>query len=174
MYSTELLRWNKSIKLTASPDIYDLAKNHIADALHLHTFLPSGPLKAIDVGSGGGLPAIILALIRRETSWTLIEPIQKKTAFLKHITRHLGLSNVTVLPMRFDKHIEQKSAYDLAISRALWPPHKWIIEGQKALRIGGTLIALEGDDKMELPESSTRHAYQIAQKSRSLICFVKS
>src|SRR5262245_16061068 len=72
-YATTLLRWNEHINLTAARSIDQLVSDHFTDAFALAEALAT-PARVIDVGSGGGLPAIPLALLRPELSVELYEP----------------------------------------------------------------------------------------------------
>ena len=81
-YAESLLRWNARINLTAARSIDVLVNEHFPDAFALARRLEQ-PARAIDVGSGGGLPAIPLALLRPGLTVELCEPIAKKAAFLR-------------------------------------------------------------------------------------------
>jgi 16S rRNA (guanine527-N7)-methyltransferase len=85
-----LFRWNKAVSLTAFRGREEAARLGVAPSLAALHFLPeSGP--ALDVGSGGGFPAIPLALARRGLRWTLSEPSERKSAFLREAGRALSL-----------------------------------------------------------------------------------
>src|SRR3954470_21367928 len=89
-YGEALLRWNARINLTAARSIEVLVAEHFPDAFALARHLEE-PARAIDVGSGGGLPALPLALLRPVLTLELCEPIAKKAAFLRTAIRELGL-----------------------------------------------------------------------------------
>src|SRR5256885_12886979 len=73
---------------------------HVGDALTLLPYLPAGPLQLADVGSGGGIPGIPIAIVRPEISVTLFESTQKKASFLDDAAKQLELSNVSVIAKR--------------------------------------------------------------------------
>src|SRR5215212_1353343 len=89
-YKTELLRWTAKVNLIG-PEAKEHLDEHIAEALTAAEILqPSG--EVLDFGSGGGLPAIPMAIVSPEARFHLVEADQRKWAFLKHIVRECGLS----------------------------------------------------------------------------------
>lgn len=100
-----LLETNKSFNLTAITDPDEAWTRHILDALTLVPMLAEiAPgergLRVIDIGSGGGVPALPLAIVSPDMRMTLVEPTGKKAAFLSHAATVLGLANVTVIQGR--------------------------------------------------------------------------
>ena len=91
-YASLVLEWGARINLTGARTPEALADDHLADALALLRFLPPGAFSFVDVGSGAGLPGLVLALLRPDAAGTLLEPIGKKHAFLAHAIRTLGLT----------------------------------------------------------------------------------
>lgn len=92
-YTTELDKWNKTYNLTAVRDIEDMMKRHVIDALsvvqHVQNYQPK---QLADIGTGGGIPGVILAILLPELHVYLVESIGKKCRFLRHVSQHLGLS----------------------------------------------------------------------------------
>jgi 16S rRNA (guanine527-N7)-methyltransferase len=117
----------------------------------------------IDVGSGGGLPAIPLALLRPELAFELCEPIAKKAAFLRTALRELDLGGrATVRTARGEtvaKEIEKGGprAFDVAISRATLAPEKWLALGRRLVRPGGRVFVLTTPEV--LPALGDRDVY---------------
>lgn len=101
------------------------------------------PPAAIDVGSGGGLPGIPLAIARPELQVTLIDSIAKKTAFLLQAKAELGLANVQVATGRVE---DQRSArgFDVVISRAFSDLKEFITLTRRLLAPGGRWVAMKG------------------------------
>src|SRR3954462_12692058 len=95
-YLDLLLDANQRMNLTRITDRAAAEVQHVGDALTLLPHLPPAPLRLADVGSGGGVPGIPLAVARPDASVVLIESTKKKAAFLVTAVRELGLSNVTV------------------------------------------------------------------------------
>ncbi|MEY3022860.1 MAG: putative glucose-inhibited division protein [Planctomycetota bacterium] len=121
---------------------------HVVDSLTL-----LGPLagieelrEAIDVGSGGGLPAIPLAIARADVQWTLLESTGKKARFLEAVARHLGLENVRVVHARAEQaaRTDLRERFDVATSRAVGALGPLAILSVPFLRIGGLMLAIKG------------------------------
>jgi len=117
-----LLTWNARINLTGAGTREELVGEHLPDALAMAHLVPQG-VQVLDVGSGGGLPAIPFAVLRRDAGVTLVEPRSKRVAFLRTAVRQLGLS-VAVLPDRVEAVAVPQ--VDVAASRATFPPREWL------------------------------------------------
>ena len=119
-YALSLLNWSARINLTAAQTTEVLVTEHFPDAFALAGKL-AAPARAIDVGSGGGLPAIPLALLCPALTVELCEPIAKKAAFLRTAVRELGLSSrVSVRAVRGEAIAKEIAggarAFDVALS----------------------------------------------------------
>lgn len=103
-YATELEKWNKTYNLTAIRNIEDIMKRHVFDALSVvHSVAEKSPKTLADIGTGGGIPGVILAILFPELSVFLVESIGKKCRFLRHITQKLGLSErVSIVQQRVE------------------------------------------------------------------------
>lgn len=173
-YSSLMLKWNQKIQMTATRDHHEFVERHVADSLELASDIPEGPARMLDVGSGGGLPGIVLAIVRPEIQFTLIEPTQKKHAFLSTARRELDLSNLKTHAIR-DEELrarEDFQPFDYAVARAVWDVKTWLLRGQPLVRAGGLLFAMEGREESELPEGAHRRSYQLeGDRQRSIIRF---
>lgn len=118
-YAALLIKWNAVQNLVSRETIGELWPRHIADSLQLMRYLRPTDLNLLDLGSGGGFPAIPLAIASRETErrFTLVEPIAKKASFLRTVARELGLK-VTVHALRAEQ-IDSRETFDVITSRAL-------------------------------------------------------
>ncbi len=100
-YFFELRKWNRKINLIGRAPDLDIVEKHFLDSLTLLPFLRQQPDKMLlDVGSGGGFPALVLKTCLPELQLCLAEPRLKRVAFLKHIIRTLGLRQTTVVAGR--------------------------------------------------------------------------
>lgn len=103
----ELLKvWNQKMNLVSRNSLEDLWKRHILDSVQLINYISPQVKNLLDIGSGAGFPAIILAILLQEknpeTKITLVESITKKTVYLNDVREKLGLSNVKVINSRVE------------------------------------------------------------------------
>jgi len=112
----KLLEWNKIHNLTGAKTKEEIEKN-IADSINGLQCLKNEPKTALDVGSGAGFPGLILAMAMPDTKWFLVEPRNKRVAFLNYIKSVLDLKNVEVIKNRVEKI--QSFKVDLITSRAV-------------------------------------------------------
>jgi len=110
-----LRQWNETYNMTAITEWHDMVVQHALDSAAVVPHVKG--LSIIDVGTGGGLPGIILALLKPESNVTLIDAVAKKTRFLRHVKRHLQLDNIEVIHNRVENFIPDKK-FDVVISRA--------------------------------------------------------
>ena len=158
-YCDLLLRWGARINLTGARDRATLIAAHLPDAFALARLLTeSGDV--VDVGSGGGLPALPLALLRPTLTMVLCEPTAKKVAFLRTAIRELGLGErVQVHATRAEALIATKGGqFDVAMSRATLPPADWLALGERLVRPGGRVLALVNHGVTTAP-TDIRHPY---------------
>jgi 16S rRNA (guanine527-N7)-methyltransferase len=114
-YLSELDHWRRRFNLTGSLSSPELVDHALESALAAE--LISDGERVIDVGSGSGLPGVVLAALRPAAQFLLVEPRQKKAAFLRHTVRDLGLSGAKVFPGRAEDVGGQ--TFDVATGRAL-------------------------------------------------------
>jgi 16S rRNA (guanine527-N7)-methyltransferase len=160
-----LLRWNQRVNLTAASTAAELDE-HIADCRHLVPYVPERG-RLVDVGSGGGLPAIVLAIERPALSVVALEPTHKKHAFLRTAARELALPNLDPHAERWEDHAGRD--YDAASSRATFEVTQWLEIGARFVRPGGSVLAMEGREQAELPAGVQRRPYELAGKTRAIL-----
>ena len=139
-YARLLIHWSRRINLTGARSTAAVISEHYPDAFALASRLVR-PARLVDVGSGGGLPAVPLALLRPELSVRLCEPIAKKAAFLRTAIRDLGLSERVSLDVARGEALPM-GEFDVAISRATLEPQAWLALGRQLVRPGGRVIIL--------------------------------
>ena len=145
-YLDLLLDANQRMNLTRITDRAAAEVQHVGDALTLLPFLPAGPIALVDVGSGGGVPGIPLAIARPDARVMLVESTKKKAAFLKSAVAELGLGNVSVSEWRAEEvgHSNSRETFDVAVARAV-ATLDWLAEWCLPLvKKGGKLLAMKG------------------------------
>lgn len=173
-FATRLLAWAPRVNLTGARDAATLADEHIADALPLIPLLPQGAV-VVDVGSGAGLPGLPLALLRRDLVVYLLEPRERRHAFLRACLRDAELPTDRAVRTRLEDWEPARDPssglrIDVALSRAVWPPAEWLERGQALVRPGGRVIALEGlEPLVELPAGARRVVSEVPGRPRALL-----
>jgi len=159
------LKWNDKINLSAAASASDVDA-HIRDSSSVVAHLCEART-VIDVGAGGGFPVVVAAISLPDVLFTALEPVRKKHAFLRTAARELGLTNLDARAQRVEDHDARD--YDVAMSRATFDLREWILLGLTLVRPGGFVIGFEATQRDDLPTPFTRHAYDLAGKTRSLI-----
>lgn len=147
-YLDELARWNARLNLTrvASEQAWD---KHVEEVLALLAACPPAEgTRAVDVGAGGGVPGIPMAILRPDLHVSLLESDRRKAGFLTHAAGALQLGNVAVLVERAEdlaRRPEARESFDLAVSRAVAPPPVMCELALPLVRAGGMVAALVTD-----------------------------
>ena len=162
----ELLReWNAKINLVSRKDTDRLETKHLAHCLTITQFLRLMPkARLLDVGTGGGLPGIPLAICYPQAHFTLIDSIGKKVMVVEDMIQKLGLKNIEVRRGRVEE-LPRKRRYDFVIGRAVtalptffgWVSNK-ISKGSKHSPSNGILYLKGGDYTEELKTSGLHPA----------------
>jgi 16S rRNA (guanine527-N7)-methyltransferase len=149
-YKHELLRWNERINLVGPEAVANLDA-HIEEALIAANILkPSN--NVLDFGSGGGLPAIPMAIVSPEARFHLVEADKKKWAFLKHIVRACEL-NAVIYGDRLARAVTQfppELRFSLVTSRAVGNPEEWVPSLAPWMERGGRVALFQSNQ--DLPE----------------------
>jgi len=145
-YAEQLLRWNRTYNLTAIVEPEQLVRRHVGECLALMPLLAGE--RIADMGSGAGLPGLVLAIAEPHRQFWLLESVGKKTRFLTHICGELELCNVHVYHGRIED-FPVSAPFDTVIARALAPVERLVQLAQHLLGEQGKLVALKGD-KLEV------------------------
>jgi len=152
-----LAKWNRTYNLTAIRDPGEMVTLHALDALAVLPHLPQGDeLHVLDIGSGGGVPGIPLAIARPAWHVVLIDASQKKGAFLQQAAIELGLANVAAVTGRIEDY-RPGTAFDIVIARAFSDLATLVRAGLPLLAPAGRLYAMKGayprEEIAQLPSS---------------------
>lgn len=161
-YVADLLEWNRKINLVSRKDTDNIWFAHVLHSTSI-LFLESIPdgARVLDLGSGGGLPGIPMAILRKDLSVTLLDSIKKKTMVLEEMKKHLGLANVSVRTGRAEEMKKELAGkFNVMVARGVAPlidlidwgmplvsSHRLIAApaGKPALRVPA-ILALKGGD----------------------------
>ena len=147
-------KWNAVYNLTSLRDPQQMVTHHLLDSL---AAVPAfaGARNVLDVGAGGGLPGIVLAITRPDMKVSMIDTVHKKTAFLTQVKAELGLANVSVHTMKV-QDLEVNEKFDVITSRAFADLSDFVNWSGHLLAEGGKFIALKGvapsDERERLPQ----------------------
>ena len=159
-YTSILREWNTKINLVSRKDTDRLEIKHLAHCLTITKFLRLMPkARLLDVGTGGGLPGIPLAICYPEARFTLMDSIGKKVMVVEDMVKRLDLHNAEVIRGRVEE-LPKKKSYDFVIGRAVtalptffgWVQNK-IAKGAKHSPANGILYLKGGDYTEELNNS---------------------
>jgi 16S rRNA (guanine527-N7)-methyltransferase len=155
-------KWNLKFNLVSRRDIDRFLPRHLLDSLSILPWLHGDRL--VDLGSGGGLPGIPLAIMRPDSQVTLLERSEKKARFLSYAVRELALDNAQVVVM--DARVYRpKRRYAALVSRAVAPPAKIWELGAHLLAEDGRMVlhAAVGADMehIEMPERVGRETASV-------------
>ena len=140
-YLALLQRWNKVYNLTAIRDPEQMLALHLWDSLSIVPFIQAAA--CLDVGSGAGLPGILLAIMRPEQSFTLLDTNGKKTRFIQQAALELGLKNVFVVQKRVEDW-QPVQKFNAIISRAFASLADFVTVSGIHLAEQGVLYAMKG------------------------------
>jgi 16S rRNA (guanine527-N7)-methyltransferase len=157
LFLHEMARWNQVHNLTAIEGEQESIRLHLIDSIAvlpvMRRFMKTPSPQIADLGSGGGLPAIPIAILQPEWRLTLIEAVRKKTAFLQHVRGRLKLKNIEVLSERVESVASQQPAqFDAVISRAFTSLARFLELSLPLLKPGGLVFAMKGkkaDEEMQ-------------------------
>ncbi len=143
-----LLSANRQTNLTRVVEPEAVARLHLLDSLAALPLIDrSSPALALDLGSGGGVPGIVLALARPEIHWTLLDSVRKKADAMRGFADELGMTNASVVEERAEvlaRDPAHREGHDLVTARAVAPLAVLAEYALPLLRIGGSLLAWKG------------------------------
>ena len=146
-YVRLLLEANARTNLTRVTEPDAVARLHLLDSLAALPLLDDlAPATALDLGSGGGVPGLVLALARPDMTWTLVDSVRKKADAMRGFAAELGLANVTVVAERAEilGRGELREGFDLVTARACAPLPVLAEYALPLVRVGGSVLAWKG------------------------------
>lgn len=142
-----LLTWNRKVNLTAITEPSEVVEKHLIDSLAAVQLLGESE-QVLDLGAGGGFPAIPLAVMRPDCRFVLVDAVAKKVGFLKAAAAGLGLTNCQAFHSRAEgePNRERIPVVDVAICRAFMALPQWLSLAPAYVKPGGRILAMLGPE----------------------------
>lgn len=170
-YQDLIAKWNKVYNLTAVRDPQEMLTHHLLDSLAaippLLRHTGGQPVKLLDVGSGGGLPGVVIAITCPQIQVDCVDTVLKKATFIQQVAASLKLPNLRGLHARVESlKAEEGSGYDVVCSRAFASLVDFTTWSRSALKPGAVWMAMKGkhpvDELAALPaDVSVFHVEQL-------------
>ena len=157
-YLALMQRWNKVYNLSALRDPAEILTHHLLDCLavlpSLRRHAQGRALRILDVGSGGGLPGVVLAIMQPDWSITCVDAVAKKASFVRQVAGDLGLPNLRAVHARVEA-MPAAAVFDLVVSRAFASLVDFTNWSRERLAPSGVWLAMKGrapdDEAAALP-----------------------
>ncbi len=143
IYTDILSRWNRVYNLTAAQVPGEMVTRHLLDSLAVLPYVHGETL--LDVGTGAGLPGLVLAVARPDLSCVLLDSNRKKTRFCLQAVAELGLANVQVVNARLEQY-HPRTRYSSIIARAYSQTSEWLGEALRLSATGAKILLMKGTE----------------------------
>lgn len=163
-YLRLLLLWNRSMNLTAVTDPLEIVERHFGESMYAANLLAVENCRLADVGSGVGFPGIALKIAFPSVQLLLIESNKKKCAFLSEVVRYIGLTDVEVLPERFEDIRTDRIGANIITARAVGGFKELIRWSNRSLAVGGHLVLWVGAEDSTRIARSSGWIWQVTQR----------
>ncbi len=140
-YLKLLEKWNKVYNMTAIKNFDDMLDKHLLDSLSVAKYIKGN--STVDVGTGGGLPGVVLAILYPEHKFTLVDSVGKKIMFLNNAKRTLKLDNIKPVNIRIE---QLEGQFDNIISRAFSAADKFYNFCKHFLTDSNQMLAMKGPE----------------------------
>lgn len=155
MFADELKKWNRKVNLTAITADREIAIKHFLDSLVLAQMLGDAA-NVLDIGSGAGLPALAVKIVRPTTAVVSVDAVVKKIQFQRHIARLLRLDGFEAIHSRIEAlHHSHAGMFDVITSRAFSDLSQFVSLAAPLLAEGGRIIAMKGPASQSEISNST-------------------
>ncbi|SMN14677.1 rRNA small subunit 7-methylguanosine (m7G) methyltransferase GidB [uncultured Candidatus Thioglobus sp.] len=140
-YLQLIMKWNKTYNLSAIRNLEEGVKKHLLDSLLVVSYIKSGAL--LDVGSGAGLPGIVISIMQPELPVTVLDTVGKKCRFMQYVKTQLRLKNLTVVNQRVEDY-QPEQCFSQITSRAFAEVDKTLKLTQHLLCDNGVYLLMKG------------------------------
>ncbi|MBR2067189.1 MAG: 16S rRNA (guanine(527)-N(7))-methyltransferase RsmG [Solobacterium sp.] len=167
-YRLLLASWNERMNLTAIKESEEVYEKHFFDSL-----LPLTQMqiegKAIDVGSGAGFPGLVMKIVSKDTSFTLLEPIKKRCLFLNTVIQELGLDGIEVVNERAEDYAKlHRESFDFVTARAVSNLNILAELCIPLVKIGGTFLAMKGSKGKEEHKEAAQAIHKLGATLKNI------
>lgn len=155
-YKDTLKDWNNRVNLTAIEDDKDIIIKHFIDSLSIIPYLPQGPFKLIDVGTGAGFPGIPVKVAISSVKITLLDSLDKRIKFLNEVINQLQLKDISAVHGRAEDYgikNEYRETYDVSVARAVSSLPVLLEYCLPFVKVGGIFIGMKGSSIDEVQQS---------------------
>lgn len=146
-YLSLLLRWNAVHNLSAVHDTSEVLRHHLLDSLAiiqpLVGYARGRPLRVLDVGTGAGLPAVVLAVVQPTWAVVAVDAVAKKIAFVRQVAGELALANLTPIQTRVEE-LRPPALFDVVVSRAFSSLDRFVGHTEHLVASNGVWAAMKG------------------------------
>lgn len=170
-FAAELKKWSRKINLTALKSDEDIAVKHFVDSLSILKVVHGGG-SLLDIGSGGGFPAIPLKIVCHHLSIVSVDAVEKKILFQRHSARLLGLPGFDAIHARAEE-LSGKYAghFDWVVSRAFSDIPTFIRLALPLLKQGGKIVAMKGKGGQEEADAAGPALLEMGVEVRDIVRF---
>jgi 16S rRNA (guanine527-N7)-methyltransferase len=158
IYIQLLEEWNQTYNLTAIKEPKQIITRHIINSLSVLPYIKG--MHCLDVGTGAGLPGIVLALAQPDKKWVLLDNSQKKVRFLRHVKHQLRIDNIEIIRSRIEGYAPTIS-FDTVICRAFAPLKRLLQQTGHLVTSSNQLLAMKGEAVDDEIQVLTEHNFQI-------------
>ena len=141
-YLALLNKWNRAYNLTAVTDPEEMLRRHVLDSLAIHAYIEGN--RCLDVGTGPGLPGLILALLQTDKHWTLLDSSMKKVRFLRHVKMQLKMNNLDIVQSRVETY-RDTDGFATIVCRAFSSLYDFHHNSHHLLINNGVLLAMKAN-----------------------------
>jgi len=191
VYFRELKHWSRKINLIAKKATdEEILEKHFLDSLTLLPLLQGDNPHLLDIGTGAGFPGLVCKVVKPELQLTLVEPRQKRVAFLSHISRTLQLENISILDCRVEdeQSLPAENGFTHICSRAVSDVKVFLDMSSRFMKPGVQVICMKGPKwqeelaiwrDAEQPLQYTLHSQveyilPVSQANRNLLVFISA
>jgi len=155
-----LEKWNKTYNITAIRNLEQMVVLHVIDSASVFRYISGNSI--IDVGTGGGIPGIIFAILNPQLNVCLLDSSQKKTRFLRYAKRDLNIDNITIVCDRVEKY-KPKTLFDVVISRAFTEVGNYLQLAGHLCKPNGHILAMKGP-RIESEDNVAKIGFELSKE----------